>query len=155
MTGKKLFIFDLDFTLWDASGTWCDCTNPPYRRENGYVIDAESCKIKLYPDVLGIIKRLKEENKLIAIASRTEKPEWAKQILDLFDIRDKFDFEEIFPDRKTSHLSNINKTSSIHFQDMVFFDDEYRNIEDVSLLGVASEWVRSGLRKEIVYKYLL
>lgn len=154
MTGKKLFIFDLDFTLWDAGGTWCDCTTPPYRRENSCVIDATGRKIKLYPDVLEIITKLKDENKHMAIASRTEEPEWAKQILNLFEIRSKFDFEEIFPDKKTSHLSNIKKLTDVHFQDMVFFDDEYRNIEDVSLLGVTSEWVKNGLRKESVYKYL-
>jgi magnesium-dependent phosphatase 1 len=154
MAEKKLFIFDLDFTLWDADGIWCDCTTPPYQRVNGYVADAIGHKIKLYPDVLEIIASLKAENKLIAIASRTEEPEWAKQILELFEIRNKFDFEEIFPDRKSTHLSSIKKQSNISFNDMVFFDDEYRNIEDVSELGVTSVWTKNGLNKEIVYKYL-
>ena len=25
-----LLVFDLDFTLWDAGGTWCDQTKPPF-----------------------------------------------------------------------------------------------------------------------------
>jgi magnesium-dependent phosphatase 1 len=154
MPAKKLFIFDLDFTLWDAGGTWCDCTTPPYRRVNGFVADARSLKIKLYPDVHKIIRTLKEENKLLSIASRTEEPAWARQILDLFEIRDLFDFEEIFPNRKTFHLSNIQKQSGINFKEMVFFDDEYRNIEDVGKMGVICEWVKNGINKNTVYKYL-
>lgn len=37
----KLIVFDLDFTLWNAGGTWCDHTFPPYRKENNRVIDSQ------------------------------------------------------------------------------------------------------------------
>jgi len=153
-SGKKLFIFDLDFTLWDAGGTWCDCTTPPYRRILDHVADAHDRMITLYPDVPAVMETLKLEHKLIAIASRTEAPDWAAQILDLFGIRHLFDFEEIFPDRKTVHISNIRKKSGIAYNDMVFFDDEHRNIEDVGKLGVHSNLVTSGLRKDHVFRHL-
>jgi len=78
---KQLFVFDLDFTLWDAGGLWCDCTNPPYRRVNGYVKDAQNRIIQLYPDVWDIIRLLRQKDRQIAIASRTEQPGWARQIL--------------------------------------------------------------------------
>jgi magnesium-dependent phosphatase 1 len=154
MVTKKLFVFDLDFTLWNAGGTWCDCTTPPYKKTNGFVTDSSGIKIVLYPDVREIIQILKAHDKLIAIASRTEEPTWAKQILELLDVRTNFDYEEIFPDRKTKHLKKIQQLSKINFQEMVFFDDEYRNIEDVIELGVTCEWVRNGINKKVVIKYV-
>ncbi|MCX7987756.1 MAG: magnesium-dependent phosphatase-1 [Bacteroidales bacterium] len=151
---KQLFVFDLDFTLWDAGGLWCDCTNPPYRRVNGYITDSLNRKITLYPDVLEIITLLKKHNRQLAVASRTEEPEWAKELLDLFEIRHYFDFEEIFPDRKIFHLQNIHKKSRVPFDKMVFFDDEYRNISDVEQLGVTAIEVQNGITREIVIKFL-
>ena len=151
---KKLFVFDLDFTLWDAGGTWCDCTTPPYRRTNGYVTDSSDLMIRLYPDVIPVIERLRNENKVCAIASRTEAPASAKRILDLFGIRNLFDYEEIFPDRKTVHLSRISGKSGVGYSDMVFFDDEHRNIIDARGLGVESDLVTSGLTKEMVFHYI-
>ncbi|HOK50762.1 MAG: magnesium-dependent phosphatase-1 [Bacteroidales bacterium] len=151
---KQLFIFDLDFTLWDAGGLWCDCTTPPYRRINGFVKDAENRIIQLYPDVWEIIHLLKRHGRKIAVASRTEQPAWARQILDLMDLRQWFDYEEIFPDRKIYHLQNIHRQSGIPFNQMVFFDDEQRNIIDVTTLGVTSEWVQNGITRSLVAKYL-
>ncbi len=86
---SKLVVFDLDFTLWDAGGTWCDCTNPPYKRVNGYVEDAYGRKIKLYPDVKTILNELHDKDVKMALASRTEAPSWARQLLSLFEIDHK------------------------------------------------------------------
>ena len=36
-----LIVSDLDFTLWDAGGTWCDQTLAPYRRINHVVEDVK------------------------------------------------------------------------------------------------------------------
>jgi len=151
---KQLFVFDLDFTLWDAGGLWCDCTTPPYRRVNGYVKDAQNRIIQLYPDVWDIIRLLRQKDRQIAIASRTEQPAWARQILELLELRQWFDYEEIFPDRKISHLQNIQQRSGIPYSQMVFFDDEQRNIADVSSMGITSEWVQHGISRQLVEKYL-
>lgn len=39
--------------------------------------------------------------------------------------------------------SRFQKSSGITFTDMIFFDDEMRNIRDVSQLGVTAIYVRS------------
>jgi magnesium-dependent phosphatase 1 len=151
---KKLFVFDLDFTLWNAGGTWCDCTDPPFTRKNGYVADNKGRKIVLYNDTLNIIKDLKFKEILIATASRTEAPAYAFKILELFNIRHLFDFEEIFPDRKINHFMNLKLKSGFEYHEMVFFDDEQRNIEDVSELGVTCELLQNGITLKHVLKYL-
>ena len=151
---KKLFVFDLDFTLWNAGGIWCDCTNPPFTRKNGYVADSIGRKIVLYNDTLNILNELRFKRILIAVASRTEAPAYAIKILELFNICYLFDFEEIFPDSKINHFINLKLKSRIEYHEMVFFDDEQRNIDDVSKLGVTCELLKDGITKEHVLKYL-
>jgi magnesium-dependent phosphatase 1 len=140
--------------LWNAGGTWCDCTTPPYKLENGIIRDSYGLNIRLYPDALEIINELKRQNCQLALASRTEEPTWAIQLLELFNIRHLFDFEEIYPTRKTVHLKSIQDKSGIPFNNMVFFDDEYRNIEDVSKLGVHCILVNNGIAKLHIQKFL-
>nr|WP_319397383.1 magnesium-dependent phosphatase-1 [uncultured Carboxylicivirga sp.] len=146
----KLVVFDLDFTLWDAGGTWCDCTNPPYKRVNNHVVDTYGAKIVLYPDVKGILEDLKSKNITMALASRTSAPSWARQLLKLFDIEDYFTYQEIYPSSKIAHFNQLQKDSGIPFEKMVFFDDEMRNIHDVGSMGVHAVFVDDGVNTLIV-----
>ncbi|KAL2894240.1 Magnesium-dependent phosphatase 1, partial [Bienertia sinuspersici] len=59
----------------------------------------------LYPDVKGILYALKDKGIDVAIASRSSTPEIAKTILD-----------------------KIHNQTKIPYIDMLFFDDEHRNI---------------------------
>jgi magnesium-dependent phosphatase 1 len=151
---KQLFVFDLDFTLWDAGGTWCDCTNPPYKIKNGKVHDANGYCIRLYHDVLEILNELTRGGKKIAIASRTQAPSYARQLMKLLEIEPFIHFEEIYPSGKIQHFNNIQKNSGIDFRAMVFFDDEHRNIADVSQLGVECVLVNNGINRRLVEPYI-
>ena len=150
----KLFVFDLDFTLWDAGGTWCDATRPPYSWENEKLRDRDRRWIRLYPDVMPVLEELKRKNKRIAAASRTFEPGWALELIQYFDIGSYFDVMEIFPENKVAHFKKIQQYFQMPFSDMVFFDDEYRNIEAVSELGVKSVFVQNGITREMVLKFV-
>lgn len=141
----KVFVFDLDFTLWDAGDTWCDATNPPYKWKDSKLFDRSERWIRLYEDVIPILTELKQKEKKIAAASRTFEPGWAQDLLHLFDIDKYFDRKEIYPSVKTSHLTRIRDHFKVEFSEMVFFDDEYRNIADVEKLGVKTVHVTSGI----------
>ncbi len=147
---KKLVVFDLDFTLWDAGGTWCDCTNPPYKRMNNHVVDSNGSIITLYPEVRDILNQLKEQNMTMALASRTSAPSWAKELLRLFEIEHYFAFQEIYPSSKLKHFKQLQSDSGIHYSDMVFFDDEMRNITEVGTLGVHAVFVDDGVNLKMV-----
>ncbi|MBN2717403.1 MAG: magnesium-dependent phosphatase-1 [Deltaproteobacteria bacterium] len=140
----------MDFTLWDAGGTWCDHTRPPYRLHNGSVYDMDNSHIRLYPDVLQILDELHEREIPLAIASKTTAPDWARELLDLFNIRHYFHYEEIYPGNKTRHFNQLHSKSNVAFEDMIFFDDEYPNIRDVGALGVNAVHVRNGICKKMV-----
>lgn len=149
-----LIVFDLDFTLWDCGGTWCDHTNPPYYKQNGIIRDEDQRKIRLYPDVRGILEELHEKNVLLGVASRTGAPDWADELMQLFDIKKYFEHFEIYPGSKINHFRSLQEKTGLAYRDMFFFDDEYRNIEEVERLGVEAVLVENGLNKDIVGSYL-
>jgi magnesium-dependent phosphatase 1 len=146
-----LVVFDLDFTLWDCGGTWCDHTNPPYCKKNGFVLDDNGLVIRLYNDVIDILETLRTQSIPIAIASRTSQPLWANDLLNLFDLDKYFDYKEIYPSSKVKHFNRLNAETKIPYNQMLFFDDEFRNIEEVRNLGVESVFVRNGIDFPLFY----
>ena len=140
-----LIVFDLDFTLWDAAGTWCDHTFPPFRKRGDVVADSRGGIISLYPDVKKILILLKEQGYRLAVASRTGEPLWASQLMDLFDIKKYFDYYEIYPASKLVHFNKLREKSGAGYDRMIFFDDEIRNIDEVGALGVATCHVVGGV----------
>lgn len=63
---------------------------------------------------------------------------------------DYFDFVQIFPANKTQHFARIHQTSGVAFEDMLFFDDEARNRNVETELGVTFCLVRDGVNREEV-----
>lgn len=151
----RIFVFDLDFTLWDAGGTWCDATNPPYFRKNGKLLDQSGNWIRLYPDVIKILNLLKTKNRYIVAASRTFEPEWAQDLIHLLDINKYFDLKEIYPGSKVQHFQQIQNYFNIPYSEMIFFDDEYRNIEEVGRLGVKTILAKNGVQFNDVNDFLV
>lgn len=147
-------MFDLDFTIWNAGDGWCDTTNPPYFWENDKLYDQSCNWIRLYPDVVKILDLLKQKGKIVVAASRTFEPEWANDLIHLFDIDKYFHQKEIYPSSKIQHFKRIQKNFQIPYHKMVFFDDEYRNIEEVGNLGVETVYVRNGIQFGHVAGYL-
>lgn len=150
----KLFVFDLDFTIWNAGGTWCDSTHAPFVWKEGKLRDQDNRWIYLYPEVKEILAELKSEGYMIAVASRTNAPTIAKQLLHMFEIDHFFDAREIYPGSKLTHFDRIMKSLHVEKEDIVFFDDEYRNIEDIQSVGIEAVHVTNGLTKDLVKPYL-
>ena len=150
----KVFVFDLDFTIWNAGDTFCSETNPPYLWKNGKLIDQSGKLIRLYPNTIDVLKLLKKNNKIIAAASRTIRPTWALELLQIFDIEKYFDVKEIYPGSKIKHLKKIQDMGNYPLNQIIFFDDEERNIKEVSSLGIKSILVKNGINMEVVRKDL-
>lgn len=144
----KLVVFDLDFTLWDAGGVWCDCLNPPFRKRSGRVVDRDGSEVKIYEDAYWALDEVERMGLELGIASRTTQPDWARELLELLGVRQRFQWEEIYPSSKLRHFGKLQVSTGYAYEEMVFFDDESRNIEEVSRLGVRSIWVRNGFSRQ-------
>lgn len=150
----EIFVFDLDFTLWNAGDTFCSETSPPYTWVKEKLFDQHGRWIRLYPDTIKVLENLSSQKKIIAAASRTHQPSWANKLLELFDIDKYFDHKEIYQGSKQAHLKKIKEAFDVPYNKIIFFDDEERNIKDVSLLGVQCIHVRTGITNEIVNQIL-
>lgn len=145
----KLIVFDLDFTLWDCGGTWCDCLSPPFTVRKGRIFDRGGRHVRLYDEVHSILDQCDSRGMPMALASRTEQPPWARELVDLLGISQRFAHSEIYPSSKLKHFSSLRATTEFEYESMLFFDDEMRNIREVSELGVTSVFVESGLSQEV------
>lgn len=63
---------------------------------------------------------------------------------------DYFDFIQIFPGNKTQHFAKIYQASGTDYEQMLFFDDEARNRNVETELGVTFCLVRDGMTREEV-----
>lgn len=151
----QVFVFDLDFTIWNSGDTFCSETNPPYFWNEDRLVDQAGRWIRMYPESVEVLKMLKSKGVLIAAASRTNKPVWAIQLLQMFGIDQYFDIKEIYPGSKTSHLKRIQEQIGCSFDQMVFFDDEERNIKEVESFGVISILVKDGITLKMAEGFFL
>lgn len=147
-------MFDLDFTLWDCGGTWCDCLSPPFRLQEERVLDRNGRHVQLYADVLDILEHCDTQNIAFAVASRTEQPVWANELLNLLGITHRFAFSEIYPSSKLRHFAALQQASGFEYTEMLFFDDEMRNIREVSKWGVTSIHVAGGMTMQLFHDSL-
>ncbi|MCL4109311.1 UNVERIFIED_CONTAM: hypothetical protein GTU68_019739, partial [Idotea baltica] len=148
----RLIVFDLDFTLWDTGGVWIDCTAPPFRQDaDGTVYDSQERRFQLYPDVLEILESISTTmpGTKIGIASRTSQPGWVREVLEMMEVTHYFDFNAIYPGSKIAHFEQLKRETGFEYAEMVFFDDEPRNIHEVSGLGVNAIEVPSGLNWQV------
>ncbi|VAI02244.1 unnamed protein product [Triticum turgidum subsp. durum] len=59
--------------------------------------------------------------------------------------------KEIFSSwtHKTEHFQKIHRKTGVPYKSMLFFDDEDRNIQSVSKMGVTSVLVNNGLNLDM------
>ena len=121
--------------------------------------------MELYPDVIEILEDLQEAGIPVAAASRTESPEDARKLLRVLDIDRLSIFSiPVLPDilnspryfkailmntgSKVWHMQEAAKRCGVgNVRRVVLFDDETRNIIDVSKIGCCAVEVpsRNGL----------
>lgn len=86
----------------------------------------------------------------MGVASRTSEIQGANQLLDLFEWNKYFKYKEIYPGCKKKHFNQFHIKSGIGFEDMLFFDDEHRNIRDLTGHGVTSILVEKGVDRIVI-----
>lgn len=148
----RLIVFDLDLTLWHCAPLlWCDQLTPPLRRtDSGKVFASCRNEVRLYPEVPELLDHLTEDGHLLGLASRTSAPAIARELLDLFGIGHHFAHQHIYPGDKSAHFRALHEETGVAFRDMVFFDDEHRNIESVTRLGVSAYLVPHGMNGQLL-----
>lgn len=104
-----------------------------------------------YPESLEVLAHWSKKCE-IAVASRTSYPEGAESLLKLFGFDKYIKYREIYPGNKQTHFSRLREQSTYSASEMLFFDDESRNIRDIRNFGVESVLVDSdvGVTKKLI-----
>nr|CAB3263715.1 magnesium-dependent phosphatase 1-like [Phallusia mammillata] len=148
----KVIVFDLDYTLWpfyaDAYMTL------PLHKKDGIVHDKNNCKFELYPQSFDILRKLHSEGYKIGIASRTSEITGAKKLLELYDLKRYIHQKEIYPGSKKAHFAKLHKHLKVPLHDMLFFDDEWRNIKELREEGVTCVMIKDGINWDYVKRGL-
>ncbi|GAQ82904.1 Haloacid dehalogenase-like hydrolase (HAD) superfamily protein [Klebsormidium nitens] len=127
----SLVVFDLDYTIWPF---WCE-------------VKTTRSQPRLYPEVRGIFEALKEAGIPMAVASRTPSPNIATVFLGKLQLTSLFAQQEIYPTftHKTEHFKALLQGTKVPYEDMLFFDDEDRNVDTISPMGVKCVLVEDGV----------
>lgn len=151
----RLAIFDLDHTVWPFGIDGFPYI-PPYFYYEGKLIDVHGKEIRHFSDFPKIYELLRKNDIKIAVASRTKYPTGAYRLIELFDWQKYIDYYQIYPGKKIKHFERIREESGIDFNEMIFFDDEQRNIIDINSLGVDAILVdhETGATENIVRESL-
>ncbi|XP_050431803.1 magnesium-dependent phosphatase 1-like [Adelges cooleyi] len=149
----KMVVFDLDYTLWPF---WVDThVDPPFHKNSsGKVEDMRGKLIKYYPESPKVLEFLSSHKIGISVASRTGEVDGAEQLIKLFGWNNYFQNKQIYPGSKDKHFKRISEATKVGLEDMVFFDDEQRNIVDLEKLGVVCILVKNGMTVKVLMEGL-
>lgn len=152
-----MIVFDLDYTLWPL---WIEMYSPPFHMESHrnepQVRDKGGRIVNPYPEVKDILVELKESGCELGVASRTPEIKGARRLIETLGWDKYIPFKEIYPGCKTTHFENLSKHTHIPLSEMIFFDDEERNIKDLTAAGVVSILVDDrGVTRKAVREGLL
>mmetsp|Transcript_252 Transcript_252/g.927 ORF Transcript_252/g.927 Transcript_252/m.927 type:complete len:183 (+) Transcript_252:2728-3276(+) len=155
----KLVVFDLDACCWSPEMYMLiGKGGPPFTRTDDpnriWTVTGEP--VKLYSGVRPIWRAILHDERFrgtqIAIASRCDEPEWARELLTLFEVDGSTTMAEaaegraeIYRQSKQVHFGALQDKTGIAFDDMLFFDDDPFNISDVGKLGVTCVLTPDGL----------
>ena len=136
----KVIVFDLDYTLWPYYIG--NHVSPPVRK-NDYMefIDDEGNRYRPFKDVTKILKTLKEHclgpDGHIAIASRSTAKEVAMKVMEIFEWTQYISSFQIYHVSKERHMLEIKEDLKLEsFDQVLFFDDDERNVKPANDLGV-------------------
>lgn len=140
----KLFVFDLDETLWSVSEGLCSLLKPPFTLTTPDRLETnEGFWIELKPGVRNLFDFLSEQDVYISLASRNDhKP--TIEILSAFGLSDRLSYPQICWLAKdvmlTRIVRRIQKRDKVKIKpDEVFFLDDWPdNIQPVKRWGATA-----------------
>jgi magnesium-dependent phosphatase 1 len=155
----KLIAFDLDGTIWspDMYELWGGGGAPFSYAKNGRdLVDRRGTNVIILGISDVVLHELKNNENFseikVAWVSCTDEPDWADECLRKFktsggsSFKSCADSSQIFQSNKQRHFEYLKKEfPNIEYNEMLFFDNEYRNIVNVSKLEVKCVHCANGI----------
>lgn len=140
----KLFVFDLDETLWTVSEGLVSLIEPPFRLVSPDRLETEEgYYVELKEGVRDLFELLHKEKCYISLASRND-PEPTMAILEAFGLDKLLDFPQLCWRPKEESIEKIikeiQKRDKVHIKpdEVLFLDDWPENIPPVRNWGATA-----------------
>ncbi len=137
----KLFVFDLDETLWSVSGGLCNLIEEPFRMETpDRLVGRNGQWVELFPDVRTLLDFLQKRGAYISLASRNDSEPTLK-LLQFMGLADYFYKPQLCWKPKEESIRNLirviqrNEKVTIKPSEVLFVDDWPENISAVRKWG--------------------
>ena len=158
-----VLVFDLDGTVWspDMYMLWGGGGPPFAPHPSGDMVDRQGTRIRVLGALRDILTEIDAMNPRprIGIASSTDEPGWARELLDRIVVTGErrlisyFDpsLIEIYKAKgnKRNHLAAIARKTGAPLGSIVFLDNEYQNIESTRSIGVSAVHTPEGLTADV------
>eukprot|EP00532_Pseudo-nitzschia_australis_P018529 CAMPEP_0168303964 /NCGR_PEP_ID=MMETSP0142_2-20121227/45068_1 /TAXON_ID=44445 /ORGANISM="Pseudo-nitzschia australis, Strain 10249 10 AB" /LENGTH=228 /DNA_ID=CAMNT_0008255039 /DNA_START=194 /DNA_END=880 /DNA_ORIENTATION=- len=168
----KAIIFDLDGCLWTPEMYeimfFMGGKGSPFKKDpksDRNLLTCNNKPVRLLGDVRSIFEDLYTqpdfEDVKIGISSRTDEPNWARELLTKFEVTENERGQpiylinvidgpvEIAKDSKKEHFRRINIETGIEYEDMLFFDNEFGNCDKIASLGVSVVYCPDGVTRTL------
>lgn len=140
----KLFVFDLDETLWSVSEGLCSLVLPPFTRPHpDRVENDKGYFVELKPGVRKLFEFLRSKGCYISLASRND-AEPTLRLLEALELLDFLDFPQLSWKPKEESIEKIIKAIqkrdklTIKPGEVFFLDDWAENVVPVKKWGATS-----------------
>lgn len=161
--------------LYFSGGAGAPFTKSPEYETDGTILTCKSEPVRLLSQVREVMRELyceragKWQNTQVGISSRTDQPDWARELLEKFTIttqarkknkwkgsgeQDSFCIQDVMngpiemqSDSKVQHFERISAQTGVSFEDILFFDNERGNCREVAKLGVVVAYCPDGVSK--------
>ena len=142
----QLVVFDLDWTLWPRPRFRA---GPPFLPiDEGRAGVRSSCgeELDLFLGARRALVQLADAEVPVALASRTHRPKWALQWVDMIHVDDSRTLSDVIGKSpiiirdgcKSSHVREIARRTGVGFDSILFFDDSYPDVVKVEGLGATA-----------------
>lgn len=150
----RMVVFDLDYTLWHPE-LYQLSSGPPFTTAtDGCVLTARGERLDLFPAARSALCELADAGVPIAIASRANERAWAMEIMRLLRVDETRTLADVIGTApvviqggsKVKHLKHIAAESGVPLREMLFFDNERTNIQEVEKIGPTCAYCPRGFQ---------
>ena len=151
--------------LYFSGGAGGPFTKSPDYETDGTLLTTKDEPVRLLGQVRQIMASLHHTQQFaphqIGISSRTNQPDWARELLQKFTILseksgDEFALTDMFggpieiaSDSKVNHFQRISDTTGVPLDGILFFDNERDNCREIANLGVAVGYCPDGVTQTL------
>lgn len=158
----KVVALDLDGTIWDPEMYQLYGGAPFKQKSPALLVDRKGEEVYLHTGVYECFEYVKQNGIIMAVASTTDEPAWARECLDKFilpsaqvSLSSRVDITEIYKANKQAHMRAICKKAGCDLQDILFIDNQMNNINACQQIGVPSFFTPKGLTTEMWHAALV